>query len=94
MSAASTFVLRAIQEWGQPHEHRVAAVQGVLDAAGFDAKATTFPVFGGIWNEPCAGPEGEEATAWLKSLTETMPRGRFQDEEAHVQRFIDERKAA
>ena len=91
---ASLFMLSAVQEWGQPDEERVAAVQDVLDEAGFDATATTWPVFGAIWKLPCEGKDGAEATVWLKTLTDTMPRGEFNAEVDHVQRFIDERKAA
>ena len=90
---AENFVLTAIQEWGDPDEKRVAAVQAVLDAAGFDATATCWPVFGGIWPKPCAGNDGEAATAWLKELTDTMPRGRVQDEIAHVDSTIHARAA-
>lgn len=89
--AASKFMLRAVLEWGQPEEERIAAVQQLLDIAGFDAKATTWPVFGGIWSKPCEGPDGRAADEWLKRLTSTMKRGKYEVEEAHVEKFINER---
>lgn len=88
---AEGFVMRAVQDWGQSVEQRVAAVQSVLDAAGFDAKATCVPVFGALWPQPCDGREAAEATAWLNTLTETMPRGRFESEAAHVAAAIEAR---
>lgn len=88
-----TFILRAIQEWGQSDDDRRRAVQGVLDAAGFNATATCGPVFGRIWPKLCDGPDGELASAWLKELTDTMPRGRFEDEAAHVAAAIDKATA-
>jgi hypothetical protein len=92
--AGRRFVLRAIQEWGQADEERIKAVQGVLDAAGFDAKATCWPVFGGIWPKPAEGPQGEAASAWLRELTDTMERGHYEDEVEHVERAIQARRAA
>ncbi|MDZ4263798.1 MAG: hypothetical protein U1B30_15885 [Pseudomonadota bacterium] len=89
---ADRFILHAIQEWGDPPADRIKAVQQVLDAAGIKASATCWPVFGGIWPKPCVGPEGEAATAWLKELTDTMQRGRFEEESAHVVRMIKARK--
>lgn len=92
---ASTFISMGIQEWGQPEAVRIAAVQDVLDAAGFKATATCSPVFGGIWKSPCTGPDADAATAWLSNLTKTMPRGKFEREAEHVERMIGEhRKAA
>ena len=52
---ATRFMLEAIQDWGQTEEERRQAVQNLLDAAGFDAKAIKGPVFGGIWPKPCTG---------------------------------------
>jgi hypothetical protein len=94
MSEAARFVLRAIQEWGQADEERIKAVQGVLDAAGFDAKATCWPVFGGIWPKVAEGPEGEAASAWLRELTESMPRGKYEWEVEHVEKAIKARRSA
>lgn len=85
---ATKFMLRAVQNWGQGEGDRIAATQAVLDAAGFDAKATCGPVFGAIWRDPCAGPDGAAATAWLKQLTETMPCGEFYTECEHVDAAI------
>lgn len=85
---ATKFMLFAVQEWGHPESDRVAAVQGVLDAAGFEAIATCSPVFGGIWPKPCSGKDGERASAWLKNMTDTMKHGRVQDEIEHVERSI------
>jgi len=85
---ATSFVLHAIQEWGQSTEKRIAAVQAVLDAVGFDARATCAPVFGGIWPKPCEGIDGFAASEWLKDLTRTMKRGHFEDEVAHVEHYI------
>ncbi len=85
MTVADTFLFHAIQEWGQPIEARIAAVQNLLNEAGFDATATCPPVFGGIWPKPCEGDDAETASAWLKNLTETMVRGRYQDEVAHIE---------
>lgn len=90
MSVASDFMICAIQEWGMPPERRIAAVQAVLDAAGWKATATCYPVFGGIWKSPCEGEDGRAATEWLQELTDKMPRGRLQDEEAHVEKMIRE----
>lgn len=92
--AASTFILRAIQDWGQSETEGIAAVQAVLDAAGFKATATCRPVFGGIWPKGCTGQDGGSATAWLKNLTDTMNRGRFEDERDHVSSEIEKRKVA
>lgn len=86
---ANTFVLRAIQDWGQSEAERIAAVQAVLDAAKFNATATCSPVFGGIWPKPCSGPDAGPASAWLRNLTDTMPRGKFEDEVAHVAQRIE-----
>ena len=85
---AVRFIINAVQDWGQPESERISAVQDVLNAAGFKATASCSPVFGGIWPLPCTGPEGEPATAWLKSITKTMKRGKFEDELAHVEKFI------
>lgn len=92
-AVATTFVLRAIQDWGQSEAERIAATQAVLDAAGFKATAACGPVFGGIWPKPCTGPDAERAMEWLQKLTDQMPRGRFQDEEAHVAERIKAAKA-
>lgn len=92
---AEWFVLQAIQEWGQPEAERVKAVQRVLDAAGIDAQATCWPVFGGIWPGPCTGHEAERATQFLSALTKTMQRGKFEREAAHVVScIVTERPAA
>ena len=91
-SIADQFVLHAIQERGDTPEVRVRAVQHVLDLAGFDAIATCWPVFGGIWRIPCGGPDGAAATAWLNELTDSMERGDFHKEAAHVVRFIQARR--
>lgn len=89
---ASAFVINAICEFGQPESVRIAAVQGVLDAAGFAATATGFPVFGGIWTKPCEGKDGHEASAWLRNLTDTMQRGKFELEVVHVVTCLTERQ--
>ncbi len=91
MTVADKFLLMGIQEWGQSDEKRVQAVQDLLDAANFNARATCWPVFGAIWPKPCEGPDAEAATVWLKTLTRTMERGRFEDEVAHVERALVER---
>lgn len=89
---ARDFVLMAIQEWGQSDGERIAAVQAVLDAAGFNARAVDFPALRRFWQrEPAEGPDGEVASAWLKELVASMPHGRFENEEAHVARGIAER---
>ena len=93
MEVGKDFVLLAIQDWGQPEIQRMAAVQAVLTAAGFKAQATCGPVFGSIWPKPCAGPQATVATEWLKDLTATMPRGRFETEVEHVEAAIAARKA-
>lgn len=85
---ATKFVLLAIQEWGQSEVDGRKAVQDVLDAAGFKAVAASRPVFGGIWPKPATGEDSPAATAWLRKLTDTMPRGRFQDEVKHVEDSI------
>lgn len=91
--AAVNFIFLAIQEHGQLESDRVLSVQGVLDAAGFDATATCWPVFGGIWPKPCVGRDAEAASSWLKTLTETMKRGDANEEFAHVEAMIETRKA-
>lgn len=91
---ANRFILSAIQEWGQPENQRVDAVQAVLNAAGLNAVATCSPVFGGIWPKPCTGPDGERATAWLQNLTDTMKRGKYEREVEHVQNCIEAAVAA
>jgi hypothetical protein len=92
-SVAHRFILRAVQDWGQPEAQRIAAVQSVLTAAGFAATATCSPVFGAIWPKPCDGPDSQAASAWLKNLCETMPRGKFEREVEHVAAAIGERVA-
>lgn len=77
---ANRFMLQAICEWGQRREERIQAVQDVLDTVGFKAEAQGWPVFGGIWAKPCTGEEGEEATKWLKSLTDNLERGKIEHE--------------
>lgn len=89
---AAQFILLAVQDWGHPESKGIAATQAVLDAAGFIATATCRPVFGAIWPKPCVGPGAAAATEWLKSLTETMPRGKFETEVAHVEAAIAARK--
>lgn len=92
--AATGFMLHAVQEWGDPDEKRIAAVQEVLDAAGFKATATCWPVFGGIWPKPCEGKDATAATEWLKSLTDDLPRGDVHTEIAFVKQRIEERRGA
>ena len=82
---AQNFILSAVQDWGQSKQERIAAVQALLDEAGFRATATCWPVFGGIWGKPCDGDDAEEATEWLRRLTDTMPRGRFEGEVGHIE---------
>jgi hypothetical protein len=91
---AELFVLRAIQDWGQSEADRIAAVQAVLDAAGFKAAATSGPVFGRIWPSPCTGEDGEAASAWLQHLTTSMRRSKFEHEAEHVKNAIAERASA
>lgn len=90
---ALMFMLHAVQEWGDPLAERLAAVQAVLDATGFKARATCYPIFGGIWRTPCQGPDAEAATQWLKDLTDTLPRGEFNTEARHVAAAIAQRQA-
>lgn len=85
---AEKFMLDAIQEWGQPERTRVAAVQTLLDAVGFKATATCWPIFGGIWPRPCEGEQADAATAWLKDLTSHLPRGKFETEVAYLRAEI------
>ena len=92
--AANLFLSTAIQDW--PHhrpQQKIAAVQTVLDMAGFVAKATCWPAFGAFWPQPCTGPDGAAATAWLKEVTQTMPRGEASQEIRHVKEAIDLRIA-
>lgn len=90
-AVARHFLMTAVQEWGDADKAKVAAVQEVLDVAGFKAAATCFPVFGAIWPKPCEGTEAAEATAWLKELVDTMRRGNAHDEIAHIEAKIRER---
>ncbi len=90
---ATKFLMMAIQEWGQSDSERVTAVQDLLNAAKFDAVATCAPVFGGIWPTLCTGPDADTATVWLKEMTNTMPRGKFEREVEHIERFIEQRIA-
>ena len=92
-NAASEFVTWAICDWGQTEDARIAAVQDALDCAGFNATATCGPVFGGIWPRSCDGPDGEIAATWLKKLTDTMQRGKFEREVEHVEQMITARLA-
>ena len=39
------------------------------------------------------GPQATVATEWLKDLTATMPRGKFETEVEHVEAAIAARKA-
>ena len=90
LDVCKCFMLWAVQEWGQDDAKRLGAVQDLLTAAGFDAVATCAPVFGGILprSRPCTGPEGEAATQWLRSMLEDMPRGKLEEEAAHIQRAV------
>ena len=88
---ATKFMLRAIQEWGQPESERIAAVQDLLREARFDATSTCFPVFGGIWKSACAGPDGEAATVWLQNLTDNLRRGEFNSEVRQIELAIADR---
>ncbi len=88
MTAASNFMLMAIQEWGQSDGKRIAAVQRILNAAGFDAVATCGPVFGGIWPTSCSGLEAAQASEWLNELTDSLRRGEFDDEVRQVEAAI------
>lgn len=92
-NAARTSMMKAICEWGQPEAERVAAVQGALDAAGFNAKATCWPIFGGIWKSPCEGPDGEAATTWLRELTDNLKRGEYNSEVRQVREAIERASA-
>ncbi len=94
MSVAKSFVLSAIQEWGHSEDKRIAAVQALLNEAGFVATATCFPVFGGIWPQPCSGPDADEASAWLQQLVDTMTRGKFEREVEHVEHMLADRRRA
>jgi hypothetical protein len=83
-----------VQDW--PHHKpaaKLAAVQMVLDMAGFKAVATCWPAFGGMWPKTCDGPDGVEATAWLQELTNTLPRGEATLEIRHIRRALDTRIA-
>lgn len=91
---AQLFIHDAIQDWPHVAEQRaIQAVQTVVDAAGFVATATCKPVFGGLWPKPCTGPDGEEATVWLKQLTDGLQkeRGDVNNEIEYVKRVLDER---
>jgi len=92
--AANIFLQRAVQDW--PHhrpQQKIAAVQTVLDMVGFTARATCWPAFGAIWPNPCTGPDGPEATAWLKALTVGLNkvRGDASTELRFIRETIDER---
>lgn len=92
--AANIFLSRAVQDW--PHhrpEQKIAAVQTVLDMCGFQARAVSWPVFGGGLAQPCKGPDGDVATAWVKHLMLSMPRGDASAELRHIREAIDERIA-
>jgi hypothetical protein len=92
--AANIFLQRVVQDW--PHhrpQQKIAAVQTVLDMVGFNARATCWAAFGAIWTQDCTGPDGPEATAWLKNLTKTLPRGSYDAEHRHIREAIDERIA-
>lgn len=92
LDVAEDFLLHAIAEWEQPEEQRIKAVQSLLDAAGFDAQATCWPVFGGIWKTPCTGKDGKEATAWLQSLTDHLERGEYWSEVRQIRQALDARR--
>lgn len=80
--AATLFMLHAVQSWGQSEEQIVAAVQGVLDAAHFDAVAT------GNWYQPCTGTDADTASKWLVHAVETMPRGEMNAEIQYIKDAI------
>lgn len=90
---ANRFMMKAVQEWGDPEAERIKAVQDLLDAAGFKATATCWPVFGGIWPKKCEGDDGYEATEWLQNLTKTMPRGKYEREIEHIKDALAARRA-
>lgn len=85
---ATSFMLDAIQEWGQEEKDRIRAVQDILDVIGFKAKAGGFPVFGGIWTKSCTGKDADKATEWLKKLTDEMPRGKIETEVEYIMASI------
>jgi len=87
------FMLLAVQDWGQSEESGIAAVQAVLDAAGFKATATCRPVFGSIWPKSADGQEGDAATRWLRTLTSTMKRGNFESAAEHIRAAIIARQS-
>ena len=92
--AANIFLSRAVQNW--PHHRpaqKIAAVQTVIDMAGFVAKAVSWPMFGGRMIQPCLGPEGATATNWLNAMMTSMPRGDANEEIRHIKNAIDERIA-
>jgi hypothetical protein len=90
---ASHFVTHAIQEWGQPDILRIAAVQDVLNLSRFDATATCWPsLWRDLWPKACMGKDADEASTWLRTLTETMPRGQFEIESDHVKNAIESRR--
>lgn len=92
--AASGFLVTAICEFGDPAEVRIAAVQTFLDVAGFDARATCYPVFGAIWRTPCEGPDADAATDWLESVTENLRRGEANDEVRQLRVVLEARALA
>lgn len=87
-SVAAIFMLEAIQEWGQPEDTRIAAVQNVLDVCGFEATAKGWPVLGMIWSAPCEGKDGDDATEFLSRLTKRLKRGEMQSECRQVEQAI------
>lgn len=89
---ANIFMLQAIQEWGQSESERLSAVQELLNAAGFDAVATCWPVFGGIWQKTCTGKDGEEATTWLQALTDNLKRGEYNSEVDQIEQAVKKRR--
>jgi hypothetical protein len=66
-------------------------VQDLLDAAGFEATAICWPIFGGIWKTPCEGKDGKATTEWLGLLTSNLKRGEFRSEVRQIKEALDAR---
>lgn len=71
-SEAFQFILIGIWDWFDL-PHRIAIVQQLLDAAGFDARATCAPDFKSLWPMAATGADGKDATKWLDKITRRLP---------------------
>jgi hypothetical protein len=92
---ANTFMLRAVQDWGQSTQERAEATAAYLKAAGFDVEPSGYPIFGGMFpQQPIKGKDGEAAHAWLAGVLKNLKRGEYNSEIEQLNAAIEQRAAA